>query len=302
MRRTLHAFSAAAILAAVAVARLGAGPDPSQAAKIISTSVTSTPTPAPTPTPPVAPSAGYAAWFDAGDGTFTDAGGTVPAVADGDAIANWSSKGGSYGALACTVPGGYGAPHLKTALNGIGGLPVARSVAASFELLRDVAGSATIFEGGVLNVGQGTAFAVARAVTIDATNRFVWGDHAGYVGSILIDAGGVAGHAAFVYDGATEFARQAASAGSPHVLTFHHEAGLFYSGVDDTRTASMATVAAGDLQAAAGFFVLMGGPGPGNYLDGDLAELIFYPTALTQAERKVTERYLAAKYGITLPY
>lgn len=263
--------------------------------------VAATPTPSPEPT---APTSGYAAWFDAAAEVYTDAGGTVPATADGDAVNNWKSKDGSFGALSCTVPGGYGAPHLKLEANGINGKPVVRALAASFEILTSPTGGGTIFEGGILNVGQGTVMAVALANDIAASaalGRWVWGDNVGYLGARYIDSGGLVG-SSYLFDTAARLAdKGVVTDGAPYVLTWHHEGGVLYSGLSDTRTASMASVAAGDLDTTTGHLSLLGAVG-GRYLNGDLAEIIFYPTALTQPERKITERYLAAKYGIALPY
>lgn len=250
---------------------------------------------------PTNPVAGYTAWFDAATLVYTDTAGTVPATTNGAVVNRWDSKDGSYGALVLTTPGGYGAPHLNTDGNGINGLPVVTSVAATFDLLRDVTQTVTIFEGGLLNVDAGTVFAVVNAPVINASPRCIWGDNAGYISSCLYDSSGAKAHA-YVYDGAAKLASKAVTQAEPHIVSWLHYSGGLYSGVDDTRTASMATVAAGDMQAAAGFFILLGGTGPGQYLDGKLAEVIFYNTALTETNRKLTEQYLANKYGITLPY
>jgi hypothetical protein len=36
--------------------------------------------------------------------------------------------------------------------------------------------------------------------------------------------------------------------------------------------------------------------------NAEIAEMIFYPAPLSEANRKLTEQYLANKYGLTLPY
>lgn len=301
MRAWLKGIGFVAALAAAAVMAQTNG----HRAEIVATMSGAVATPTPTPSPePTAPTAGYAAWFDAAAEVYTDVGGTVPATADGDAVNNWKSKDGSFGALSCTVPGGYGAPHLKLGVNGINGKPVVRALPASFEILTSPTGGVTIFEGGILNVGQGTVMAVALAndiATAGANGSWVWGDNAGYLGTRYIDSGGLVA-SSYLFDTGTRLAdKGVVTDGAPYVLTWHHEGGVLYSGLSDTRTASMASVVAGDLDAAAGHLSLLGAIG-GRYLNGDLAEIIFYPTALTQPERKVTERYLAAKYGIALPY
>jgi hypothetical protein len=241
------------------------------------------------------PPAGYAAWFDAGAGVFTDDAGTTPAVADGDAVAHWASRGGSYGALKGTVPGGFAPCTLKTGANGINSKPIVRGTTALLQRLRDPANDITIFEGGILNVSEGTAFAV---VSKAAGVGYAWADNAGYINHGIF-GGPVAG--ASLWTGSSRQATKAFAYGAGKVLTWHHAAGTLYSGVNDTRTASMGSIAAGDMLTGAGYLNIVAGT-PGNYLDGDLAELIFYPTALSEADRKATETYLALKYGITLPY
>lgn len=242
-----------------------------------------------------APSPGYSAWFDAEASIFTDAAGTVPATVDGDAILNWQSKGGSYGALVCKVPATFAAPHLKLAANGINGKPVVKSVAASLEVLSDAAETLTIFETGILLAAQGTVFAVFRKA---AGLGGVWSDSST---PAMIAARVVAGPAArcSLNDGTVKTADKTMSFGVV-LHTFHHAASVLYSGVNDTRTASLASAAAGSVGAGAGYLRLFIVTSAN--LDGDIAELIFYATAQTENERMVTERYLAIKYGITLPY
>jgi len=243
-----------------------------------------------------APVTGFAAWFSADMLVFQDAAGTVPAVVDGDPVMRWDSMNGSYGVLACTTPGGYGACTLKLAGNGIGGRAVIRSSAAAFGLLADVAADTGIFEGGILNSSQCLLRHLFRTSSdLVAT----WGDGGGYIESQNQLAMGMV---SFIYDGASKVAAKPYTPGASAIHTWHHAAGVLYSGVSDTRFASMGSVAAGSIDPGASRLVILGGPGPGQYLDGDVAELIFYPVALSEADRKVTETYLAQKYGITLPY
>jgi hypothetical protein len=130
----------------------------------------------------------------------------------------------------------------------------------------------------------------------------VWGANDNSM-TMAYDSAGGYGLRNYANDGGFQTAPvKAAPNGTPHILTFHHSGGLLYSGVDDTRDASMSSIACGSVVGAGAFLVLMGFAGPGGYFDGDLAEVVFYAGALSQEDRQITERYLASKYGIALGY
>ena len=191
-----------------------------------------------------------------------------------------------------TVPDGYGTPTFQEAE--VNGLPAVQALAASTQLLRDAAQNQA-FAGQVLSGDQGTALAVFKTSTNAAA---IWGTHtdtaeAGYVAA--------SGMRSYVNDGGANVAYATYSAGTFAIHTWHLAGGTLYSGINDTRTTSMSSVSTGSYSCGC-FLVILGSSGPGRYLDGELAELIFYATALPEADRKLTEQYLAGKYGITLPY
>lgn len=250
------------------------------------------------------PADGYAAWLDAGALTYQGYDTSTPAVADDDPVIRWDSGDGTY-PIAFTMPGGYGACTLKTAANGINGYSVVRSVAAEFDVLRDHAQAAT-FDGDLLSTTSGTVFCVTRIPVINAALvRGAWGDANGLVGLRFYDFGsGPVAQAVITDSGGSAGASKAITAAAAHIVTFLWDSPTLYCGVDDTRTASMSSASTvGDgILPAANFAVLMGQAGPGQYLDGDMAEILFYPTALSEADRKRTEQYLASKYGISTGY
>lgn len=245
--------------------------------------------------PPEAPVAGYAAWFKVGGAyCFADVLGLVPAT-DGLPVLRWDSAGGTYGALSLTIPpGGFGAPTYRAAA--ANGLDVLEFDPATFTLMRDAAQSATIFESGILSSAAGTVMCVAAPASAD--NRALWGDNGAYLlhefrsGPVAI---------ANLYDGASATASQPAAL-SRSVLTWHHQAGVLYSGVNDSRTDEMASAAAASLDAGAGWLVVGGAAGPGRYFHGPLCEMVFYNSALSEADRVLTERYLAARWDVALAH
>jgi len=88
-----------------------------------------------------------------------------------------------------------------------------------------------------------------------------------------------------------------------YISTWHHEAGTLYSGINDTRTASMTSIASGNTTSAAGDdMCIIGSSGGAASIDGYIAEVLMWNVALTQAQRQTVESWLASIYGITLPY
>lgn len=250
-----------------------------------------------------APVTGYSAWFVANMLVYQDQGATTPAVVDGDPVMRWDSMAGSAGALNVKTPGGAGACAWKTGANGINSLPVVRSVALSLALLHDITDAPIIGPAGTLiPAAAGTVFSVVKRSSTPAAAG-IWGSNNNHATCAYDLAGGSYGLRNYLNDGGFQIVatKLAPNASAPFVMTWHHAAGVLYSGVNDTRLASMNSLAAGSI-ATASSLVLLGFAGPAGYMDGDLAEIIFYPTALSESDRKTTETYLAGKYGITLPY
>lgn len=101
--------------------------------------------------------------------------------------------------------------------------------------------------------------------------------------------------------------------GIPHILGASFDPGVagtnkyvYFDGTTDNST-DAGTTAFGTGTTRYGFVgvgseatTFDGNKGPTNYLDGNLAELIYFADALTATERQQIETYLAIKYGITL--
>jgi hypothetical protein len=104
------------------------------------------------------------------------------------------------------------------------------------------------------------------------------------------------------YSGGYQNVSKACSAATWVIHTYLHNGTTLYSGVSDTRTASLAGVASGTSSGTSSFILGYNFAPGSNPFDGDLAEIITYNTALAEADRQTTERYLAQKYGITIPY
>lgn len=253
-----------------------------------------------TPAAPHEPLAGYSAWFDAGSLVYEDVAAATPSVGDGAVVMRWDSKGGTYGALACTTPGGYGACHLSALP---GGRQAVRSTAAGTGVLRDAAELASI-PGALLSAAGATVFAVVYRASSEPGASGVWGANDNAMTCAYDTAGGPYGLRNYLNDGGFQSAPilAAPNSGAPRILTWHHAGGRLYSGVDDTRDGSMVSVAAGNVVGGGALLVLLGYAGPAGYFDGDAGEFLFYPTPLTQSDRILVERYLAWKYSLTLPY
>jgi hypothetical protein len=102
------------------------------------------------------------------------------------------------------------------------------------------------------------------------------------------------------WDGNNDIATKAYTEGDLYIHTHLHGGGNVYCGVSDTRTASLGSAATGatsDMNTP--IFI---GRDRGSWGECDISELLFYNVALSEANRKLVEQYLAAKYFITLPY
>lgn len=101
-------------------------------------------------------------------------------------------------------------------------------------------------------------------------------------------------------------AKQVTKAGTQnafHVITFGYDGTNVFLGVDDTRAASLATLACGSLTGALlAEFLTLGGSAAA-FFKGDLAEILLYQANIGEAARKHVETQLVGKWGgVTLPY
>lgn len=204
-------------------------------------------------------------------------------------ITDFGSKGNTLNAVS-------GTPKYRT--NIVNGYPVFRGDGAS-----DIS-RANITATGLFAAGAGTAIMVARATTLDV--GFGWLLAETGVASkayIEMDTGATQNSLAWNNDGAADAtATKTMTTNTWYILTWHHEGGNLYHGSNDTRTSSMASVASGNTTLAAGDDLFLFGSGGANFFTGDIAEVIFFDTALTEAQRQEWELWFGFKYGITLPY
>lgn len=234
--------------------------------------------------------AGLTGWWSADAGVFSDAGST-PAV-DNDTIRQWNDQSGNGRHFSqATAPN---RPTFKT--NIVNAKPVVRfGGGTDDDYMTAVAGS------NFFAAGAKTAFVVFyHRANFSAPLWSVWDGAVNYVNQLGSNTG--ADHLTVNNDGATDTAIKTGLAlGTWNIGTFLHSSGLLYSGANDTRDTSLVSSASGNTSSLANTTYLGVSNGP-TYLDGDIAEVLFYNAALSQPERQVVEGYLANKYGITIPY
>lgn len=103
-----------------------------------------------------------------------------------------------------------------------------------------------------------------------------------------------------VNDGAAKTVDSAAATQDAwHVVTIMKDATTIYIGVDDTRTASLTSLACGN-QTGLGQTVKLGNGSGLNFLLGGIAEVVWFGQEQTETTRKAVEQALANRYGITV--
>lgn len=236
-----------------------------------------------------APAAGFTARFDAGYNVFSDVGGTTPSV-NGGGVASWKARDGSAG-VQLHVQSGAGLVYRTVFVNGLpaiegGGVSLTKTQA----LRGTLAGSS----------GEGTVFIIAKWGSANDTSAC--GTNATY----FAEQRSAPGLAKYVNPDIAHFAQIAGDfSGSWHCITSMATlvGPQIFIGKDDTRTASLTGGGAGaDLPDGTDTEIFGGLTGRFLVAGSYVAEIIFYPTALAEADRITTEEYLADKYGITLPY
>lgn len=234
--------------------------------------------------------AGLQGWWKADAGVYHTTGPDVDAL-DGETVVKWADQSGNSRHLVTGT-----APTFKTAI--VNGRPVIRFVAASSQVL-----STTGFAVSTLVANNAyTILCVLKKATSGALDGH-WYAHDNIAGANAI---GVASDtnddlAVQNYDGTPDAVIKAASlAAAFNTLTAMHSGGNIYAGVSDTRDASLASAASGNTSVLTEVFNV--GRNFGGYGSFDIAELAIYNVAVSEADRQNIERYLAFKYGITLPY
>lgn len=234
---------------------------------------------------------GPTGWWKADAGVYSDAGSTL--AVDTNTVQQWNDQSGNGRNLSQGTAGSR--PTYRT--NQLNGLPVIRFGGATDDDRLTGAAMSNFF------ASQGKTIFVVYKRTANAAGGLI-GDEG--EGSVLIqytsngttssnfhrDSGG--------FDGPQTVA---ATAGSFNIMSFMHDTTNFYTGVNDTRTSSLASTASGASNSLAGALnVGDRSTTAHNFLDGDIAEILFFNSALSESQRQNIERYLAHKYSLTLPY
>ena len=203
-------------------------------------------------------------WLDAGQG--------LAGLVDGDAIASWTDMSG----LGNHATQGVAAarPVLKTGI--LNGLPVVRFDGAN-DYLEDayaIPNPFSMFIVGYPNGAPGTMrmFAASAALNTEYIDANVGNQY---------QAG----------SGASAVVGVVATIGLARTLTYKRTAILLSHYNNEALQGTAATAA-----AAWGTFRIGSYPPPGNYLPGDVAELIIYASDLTDTQRGQVEGYLRGKY------
>lgn len=230
---------------------------------------------------------GLQGWWKGDVGVFSDAG-TTPCV-DGNGIYQWNDQSGNARNLTQTVAGNR--PVYKTAI--VNGNPIARFTSASPSYFNGAAVS------NFFAVGAKTAFVVYQHTANASTT--LWADASTKIAQVL-DSTGTALRA-YNDDGAADNASKSGLiSGSWYVGTLLHSGGTLYSGANDTRTASLTGTASGNTSSLTGALLVGMQTGSVNPISGDIAEMLFYNAALSEADRQGIEAYLSRKYNIALGY
>ena len=223
-------------------------------------------------------------------------------LADGTEIDEWDDEQGPYTFL---DGGATAKPLYKTSI--INGRPVVRFDGVNDYMFGDI-GDHTLDT--LINNDAGTIMSAQNVTNIGTdsatavNNEATWasGTTGDYVGTYLRSSGTVFGSN---YDTNGDHAAHLVDAeGAWSCITWMHGGGNVYSGIDDTRTASLTSLASGNTHATPMAGILRLGRPFSNafYLEYDLAEICFFDTALSEADRQTVERWFANRYSITLPY
>jgi hypothetical protein len=232
------------------------------------------------PVPPFDPNTitGLQVWFKSDGTKWKDAARTVPAVADGDAVAVWDDS--SPNARHASNATGTQQPTLK--LNQLNGKSSVLFNAAAFQKLNTVAG--------FLNAQPITVFLVMRP-TANAANYSWIGCPAGSA------ALGINGGKLLMYAGASNNKSAGnVSIGSPHILVWNLNGvtskAYIEGGVPDPGAGDGATALNGMTIGA------YASASSADTAPGDIFEVLAYNKTLSLAELDSIGNYLATKYGI----
>jgi hypothetical protein len=104
-------------------------------------------------------------------------------------------------------------------------------------------------------------------------------------------------------DGSLDIAtKSGAVVGSWKIFTWYHTGGVLYGGVNDSRLASMSSVAHGNTTSLAVNGEIGRDDGGAVYTQIDVAEMAFFNAAVSEDDRIALDRYFAYKFDLSLSY
>jgi hypothetical protein len=219
------------------------------------------------------------------------------ALSDGQRIQTWPDESGNGRDF--TQGTGGQRPLLKTGI--LNGMSVVR-----FDGVNDNIGSSVGWQT-FFSVSDATAFVVyKRRGNPSATYGTLFSDEsAGSAEKVgMRDASLGTVLVCMNNDGNQDTASKTGLTGEAYIATWLHTGGNLSAGANDTRDSGLSTVASGATITPNNFNVSLGAEvtAATNYYNGDIAEVLFFNVALSEADRISVESYLAQKYGIELPY
>lgn len=214
--------------------------------------------------PPFTPPdiAGLVAWYDAS---------AITGLSDGDPVASWADESGN--GQTATQADATKQPVYKTGI--VNGLPVLRFDGSNDHLVS-----------GLVRTQPYTAIAVVKATT--GGNEYYLDGASQNQGIATATGSGILIYAGGVLTGLT------VNMAVPQVVS------TVFNGASSLMSSGGSTVT-GDAGTGNTTGTTIGSDGAGtNCLNGDIAEMIFYDTALSTPNRQLVEGYLGAKYGIAV--
>lgn len=223
----------------------------------------------------------------------------ITGLADSDPVATWpDSSGNGYNATQGTAGD---RPLYKTGI--INGRP-----AVLFDGTSDYLATTALLSALLAGGGAGTAYVVARANSPGGDpDQTIWRDSGGNAHLTVVESG-------------TDVLRASNDDGTPDTTTKAYTMGTWMLGlwqhspdernqeapadllvgVNSLQNVALSSVASGATTAAVLGNVLEIGRGTG-FLNGYVAELLFFPKSHSQVERRHVWSYLASKYALTWP-
>ena len=235
--------------------------------------------------------------FRADSGVYSNDVGTIPAT-DGSTVGMWSNVGYYAGGSLISPDGSGLQPTYHTGV--LNGLPVVRFDGSDDRMTAGLAFTS------FLGLSSWTIFAVFEADSVSATgpegynSQAIFMDSGGNVGMPVRSASGVPKVMAYSYTGAAYPPAQTFNTNQFTFAVATLGGGLvsIQSAGAGSATTGTVTSAAGGNTAGSGLRVGMGSGS--QWLDGDIAELLFYNRTLAADEWLSVTSYLNTKYALGL--